>query len=168
MLIQQISAKELMVKNYSNLDYLISRYNWHYLARKIYSNLKYFFADDRHIYFQSGPLLSEKNRDIESQNVKTSKKFFDPEPKEYGAISLDDLIYSFLIEFAPNAAKHLNELRSQAEDFYSEDIPKIDKRSTTTNTMQRRRIRYAWSFSPLNSFLKTKLLRINKKKRNGY
>ena len=88
---------------------------------------------------------------------------YEPRQSRYNAISLKDLIRSFLLEVSPDAVKHLNEFTRRAEDIYSERIPKIDKRSTKTNTIERKRMRFNWGLSSLNNLLTTKILRIIKK-----
>ena len=91
---------------------------------------------------------------------------YDSISRQYNVITLKDLIKNFLIEFSPNAVNHLDDMTRRAEDLYSENMPVIDKRSETTNTIQRREIKNHWRLSPLNYLMTSRILRINKKKKN--
>ena len=126
----------------------------------------YIFPDNLHYPVldlgpKNYPQFSDAGMPFDGEGVKTSKTFYDSMPKKNQVISLKDLIHSFLLEFSPDAVNHLDDLARRAEDIYSEDIPKMNKRSTSMNTIQRRRIKNNWNLSPLSYLLASKTLRIN-------
>ena len=108
------------------------------------------------------PLFTDTGTQFEGEDVKKNEKLYDSMPRPYDVIELKDLINSFLIEFSPNAVNHLEDMARRAEDLYSENMPMVNKRSTTTNTIQRRDIKNHWRISPLNYLMTSRVLRINK------
>ena len=107
------------------------------------------------------PLFSDTETQFEGENVKRNEKLYDSLPRSYDVISLKDLIHTFLIEFSPNAVNHLDDMARKAEDLYIENMPMVDKRSTGTNTIQRRDIKNHLRLSPLNYLMTSRILRIN-------
>ena len=87
-------------------------------------------------------------------------------PMQNDAITLKDLIHSFLIEFSPNAVSRLDDITRQAKDIFSENVTMTNKRSAPTNRVQRREIKKNWWLSPLNHLMNSKVLRINKRNKN--
>ena len=108
------------------------------------------------------PLLSDTETQFEGENVKKNEKLYDSMPRPLEVITLKDLIHNFLKEFSPNAVNHLDDVAPRAEELYSEIMPMVNKRSTTTNTIQRRDIKNHWRISPLNYLMTSRILRINK------
>ena len=110
-------------------------------------------------------LFSNAGTKFGSENIRNNENSYRSMPTQNDAITLKDLIHSFLLEFSPNAVKHLDDLTNQAEDIYSENVSLPNKRSSTTNMVQRRDIKNHLRFSPLKYLMNSKILRINKRRK---
>ena len=110
-------------------------------------------------------LFSNAGTKFGSENIRNNENSYRSMPTPNDAITLKDLIHSFLLEFSPDAVSYLNDMTRLAEDIYSENVPMPNKRYPTTNMLQRREMKDHFRLSPLKHLMNSKILRINKRKK---